>query len=188
MCAQIGCKVTKKLSFTVCFCGKNCDLYVVLCIYKVKNDRIECFFRVLQCLITCFGVVYEMVFLDALSVHLVLRTSFAVGFEVVGSNVDQSLSCFGCSPCNVGRDEGVGGFEQGVVGVGRFGRQHICRKCSYCMIAQCICHCFFVDYGSAACVDDYGCGLHRAQSFGIDHLFGRFVEWAVQAQYVALGE
>lgn len=125
-----GAKLQKKFVSLRVFVVKSViyTSFYSLCGYK--TTLLSIYFGNCNAKCPVFGRCDDMPKLIVSSVHLVLRMSFAIGFEVVGSNVDKALSCFGCSPCYVWRDVGVGCFEQWIVGVGWLGRQHVGSKCS----------------------------------------------------------
>lgn len=61
----------------------------------------------------------------ALSRHHVLRRAGEEGLEIVGHDADDAAASGGSCPRDVGRNVGVGGGENGMVGRGRFGGEDI---------------------------------------------------------------
>ena len=57
--------------------------------------------------------------------HHILRCAGEEGLEVFGHDADDAAASGGSSPRNVGRDEGVGRGENGMIGSGRFGGEDI---------------------------------------------------------------
>ena len=73
----------------------------------------------------CSPASTKTLYKHALSRHYVLRRAGEEGLEIVGHDADDAAASGGSCPRDVGRDVGVGGGENGMVGRGRFGGEDI---------------------------------------------------------------
>ena len=89
-------------------------------------------------------------------VHYILRFVVQECLDVGDADVDEALAGFLCCPCDVWGEEAVLGHEEGIAFLGGFDGDDIGAECGYLAFVECCGYVGFVDYRTAAGVDEDG--------------------------------
>jgi len=100
--------------------------------------------------------------------HYILRRAGEEGFEIVGHDADDAAASGGSCPRDMGRDVGVGGGENGMVGRGRFGGEDIAGVGAETTGLQGFGHRDVVDQCAAGRIDKNQTGGGSFQKRGVD--------------------
>ena len=116
----------------------------------------------------CSPASTKTLYKHAPSRHHVLRRAGEEGLEIVGHDADDAAASGGSCPRDVGRDVGVGGGKNGMVGRGRFGGENIAGVGAETTGLQGFGHRDVVDQCAARRIDKNQSGRRTRQERSVD--------------------